>query len=88
VRGKKKYIPLLIVRPQKKKGKRRLKKGVYSIKHINSDKRYIESSFDLARRLTDHISNRSSNIHLQRAINKHGINNINFLILELLPNDA
>lgn len=42
---------------------------------------------NLARRLTDHINNRNSNIMLQRAISKYGLNNFAIYILELLPAD-
>lgn len=40
---------------------------------------------NLARRVTDHINNRNSNIMLQRAISKYGLNNFSIYILELLP---
>jgi hypothetical protein len=40
---------------------------------------------NLARRLIDHVKNQSSNLLLQRAINKYGLNNFSIYILELLP---
>ena len=49
------------------------KRAVYYIKHISSGKVYIGSSFYLHRRLTDHIDNRNSKLHLQDALNKYGI---------------
>lgn len=61
------------------------KAGVYCIKHMASNKVYIGSSHDLTVRLLDHINNRSSNIHLQRAIAKYGISNFSISILEIIP---
>lgn len=40
---------------------------------------------NLARRLADHIYNQNSNLILQRAINKYGLDNFSIYILELLP---
>ena len=40
---------------------------------------------NLARRLLDHINNQNSNIKLQRAMSKYGLNNFSIYILELLP---
>ena len=48
-------------------------------------KLYVGSSMNLARRLTDHVNNQSSNLLLQRAINKYGLNNFSIYILEFLP---
>lgn len=54
--------------------------------NIINKKIYIGQSRDIERRLREHktalISNRHQNIHLQRAINKHGIENFSFHILE------
>jgi len=61
------------------------KTGIYCIKHVNSGKVYIGSSFNLARRLTDHVYNRSSNAYLQRAFNKYGLDQFYISILELIP---
>lgn len=55
--------------------------------HNETKKLHICSSMNLARRLTDHINNRNSNIMLQRAISKYGLNNFSIYILELLPAD-
>lgn len=63
------------------------KAGVYSIVHNETKKLYIGSSMNLARRLLDHINNQNSNIKLQRAISKYGLNNFSIYILELLPAD-
>lgn len=59
--------------------------GVYAIVHNQTKKLYVGSSMNLARRLTDHVNNQSSNLLLQRAINKYGLNNFSLYILELLP---
>lgn len=62
--------------------------GIYAIVHNESKKLYIGSSMSLATRLLGHFSNRSSNIYLQRAISKYGLNNFSVYILELLPMDV
>jgi len=36
----------------------------------------------------DHLNNKSSNIYLQHAIRKHGLNNFAVYILELLPTNT
>jgi group I intron endonuclease len=42
---------------------------------------------DLARRILEHINNKNSNLHLQRAISKYDLSNFSLYILELLPTD-
>lgn len=59
--------------------------GVYTIVHNETKKLYIGSSINLARILNDHISNKNSNLLLQGAIQKYGLNNFSIYILELLP---
>jgi len=57
--------------------------GVYGIIHMNEEKvqkKYIGSSKDLYQRFLDHLKGRDSNLRLQRAIKKHGIENFNFTI--------
>lgn len=57
--------------------------GVYGFIHINEGeikKKYIGSSKDLYQRFLDHLKGRDSNIRLQRAIEKHGIQNFKFAI--------
>ena len=49
--------------------------GIYAIVHNETKKLYIGSSMNLAKRILEHIKNISSNIHLQRAISKYGLNN-------------
>lgn len=47
---------------------------------------YIVSSTNMWRRFSDHINDRSSNIYLQRAFNKHGLNSFSFNVLEFCLN--
>jgi group I intron endonuclease len=47
-----------------------------------NDKRYIGSAKDLYLRLIEHLSNKNSNIALQNAIVKHGLDKFNFCIFE------
>ena len=61
--------------------------GVYTFVHNESKRQYIGSSVNLARRISDHLSNKDSNIHLQRAISKYDISNFSLYVLELLPTD-
>jgi predicted GIY-YIG superfamily endonuclease len=62
--------------------------GIYAIVHNKPKKLYIGSSIDLAKRIMDHLNNKSSNIYLQHAIRKHGLNNFAVYILELLPTNT
>lgn len=68
---------------EKKKEKQ---SGIYQIQNqINGDF-YIGSSKDLNRRQKDHFSllkrNKNKSLLLQRAVNKYGIDNFKFIILE------
>lgn len=63
------------------------KTGIYCINHISCGKVYTGSSFNLNKRLMDHIYNRNSNRHLQNALNKYGIDKFCICILELLSTD-
>ncbi|KAH9865952.1 hypothetical protein IAQ61_008543 [Plenodomus lingam] len=62
--------------------------GVYAIVHNDSYKIYVGSSMDLSKRIMNHISNKSSNTHLQHAINKHGLSNFSVYVLDVLPADT
>lgn len=62
--------------------------GIYAIIHNVTNKLYIGSSMDLSIRIISHIKNRSSNIYLQHAISKYGLNNFSVCILEILPVNA
>jgi len=60
--------------------------GIYAIIHNETKKLYIGSSINLAKRIFEHVKNiRSSNLHLQRAIEKYGLKNFSVYVLELLP---
>lgn len=63
-----------------------LKSGIYQIVNTINNKIYIGSSHDLNERRINHFSMLRNNSHhsitLQRAINKHGIDNFKFEILE------
>lgn len=62
--------------------------GVYAFWHNQSDSVYIGSSINLASRAMNHVRNNSSNIYLQNAIAKHGLDNFSFFVLELLPENC
>lgn len=58
--------------------------GIYYIKHINSERKYVGSSNNVEKRLTQHkrhlINNSHHNIQLQRAVNKYGIDQFEFYL--------
>lgn len=59
--------------------------GIYAFKYNKNDKIYVGSSINLAIRTIDHLKNRNSNIYLQNAFKKHGLDNFTLIILEILP---
>lgn len=42
-------------------------------------------AFDLFERLMDHMTDHCSNVHLQNAINKYGLSNFVFAVVENIP---
>ena len=58
--------------------------GIYMVQNLLDNKCYIGSAIDLDRRKQDHmrLGGKRSNVKLQRAISKHGIENFQFLVLE------
>lgn len=64
--------------------------GVYQIRNIINDKKYIGSSNDIQVRLNKHISLLKKNLHhsrhLQAAYNKYGDSNFTFELLEEVDN--
>jgi group I intron endonuclease len=58
--------------------------GVYQIENTINNKKYIGQSIDIERRWNQHRYGKGS-IILRNAINKHGINNFEFTILESIP---
>jgi group I intron endonuclease len=63
----------------------RKRSGIYSFINTVNNMQYIGSSADLGSRFNEHLNGRKSNIHLQRAITKHGIGNFIFVIYEFQP---
>lgn len=61
--------------------------GIYQIKNIINNKKYIGSSININQRWSSHLSylrnNKHRNYRLQQSVNKNGLNNFEFKILEL-----
>lgn len=64
--------------------------GVYAIVNSLDNKKYIGSTGDLRKRFRQHYSalvrKNHPNIHLQRAVNKYGIDKFYFIVLERCEN--
>ena len=56
--------------------------GVYCMLCQETGTMYIGSSCDMGTRLTDHVFNYSSNLHLQRAIALYGLPTFIFIVVE------
>jgi len=56
--------------------------GIYAIVNLVNNKRYIGQALHLLRRKNDHFKGRNSNVPLQRAMQKYGKENFEFIILE------
>lgn len=60
--------------------------GIYEIKNIHKDIRYIGSSKDIGKRWKNHLNylkkNKHRNSYLQNVFNKHGFDNFTFSIIE------
>lgn len=65
--------------------------GVYAIINKVNGKKYIGSSKNISYRYNHHLSrlinNKHNNTHLQNAVNKYGIINFSFEIIELIDNN-
>ena len=63
-----------------------IQSGIYKITNKINKKYYIGSAYDLYKRYKDHrsalVSNRHHNKQLTRFVNKHGIDNLKFCLLE------
>lgn len=66
--------------------------GIYKIKNIVNGKVYVGSALNLEKRIKNHIwglsKNKHRNIILQQAIEKYGVENFYFIILELCEYDG
>lgn len=60
------------------------KSGIYGISNIKTNDLYIGSAINLEKRIKEHLKGKKSNILLQRAISKYGIENFNIIIYEIL----
>ena len=58
------------------------KGGIYSLVNTINGKRYIGSAKDLYLRLNEHLDNKKSNIALQKAFAKYGLDQFKFCIYE------
>lgn len=63
------------------------KAGVYSFINTIDNKQYIGSAKDLYLRLNEHINGKKSNIRLQNAFKKHGLDKFQFRIFEYFTFD-
>ena len=57
-------------------------KGIYGFLCKVNNKVYIGSSDNLVKRFKEHLNNQKSNIRLQRAISKYGLENFYFIVFE------
>ncbi len=62
--------------------------GIYRITHVESGREYIGSAVDFHARLSQHLSKLRNNKHhskyLQRIYNKHGVESLEFDVLEII----
>ena len=65
-----------------------MKSGIYIIKNVKNDKKYIGSAINLNGRWNEHKSrlrkNKHPNLILQNVYNKHGIEILEFSVLEFI----
>lgn len=58
------------------------KGGIYSFVNVINNKQYIGSAKNLYIRLNEHINNKKSNINLQRAFDKYGLDKFHWIVYE------
>lgn len=58
------------------------KGGIYSFINTVNGKQYIGSAKDFYLRLNEHLNNKKSNLSLQKAFSKHGIDKFRWVIYE------
>jgi len=65
-----------------------LNSGIYCIVNLVNNKRYIGQASNLYKRwFLEHKVGKKSNLPLQRAFQKYGVQNFEFIVLEYLPPD-
>lgn len=64
------------------------KGGIYSFVNTLNNKKYIGSAKDLYIRLVEHINNKKSNVALQKAFNKYGLDKFNFCVYVYITYDS
>jgi group I intron endonuclease len=62
--------------------------GVYGFINLINGKIYIGSGVNIYRRFLDHTAGRSSNLLLQRAIKKYGLENFSFVVYEFCSDSS
>jgi len=62
--------------------------GIYCLRCKVTGAMYIGSAVDLAKRAAEHLFYDKSNEHLQRAITKQGLENLEFIIVEFCDLDS
>jgi group I intron endonuclease len=64
------------------------KSGIYFLMNTINNKLYVGSAKDLYLRLVEHLSNKKSNVALQHAITKYGLDNFKYGVLEYFTYDS
>jgi len=61
--------------------------GIYMILNNINGKMYIGSTVNIANRLKQHINGIKSNLHLQSALKKYGLQNFSLIVLDICTPD-
>jgi len=62
--------------------------GIYCFRHIASGKIYIGQALDLSVRIIQHLNGNLSNILLQRALKKYGLEAFEFIVVEFVEDTS